>query len=174
MMPHTLYKLGTLSIICILAILLGVSYFQNNSDTELLSSRINLLEKKIKQSSPSSDSSASNEVYNELANLQEKISTLQNQLTQIHSDSDNGNSDQIVGEVENLTATDTPLGDEKNSLPQESEVFTTIKNTGYLYEEDWKNLEPTLANMDKDENKLFWENMTSAIENNEIEIFSER
>lgn len=172
-MQQAIYKLGTLSVLTVLTISTGILYFQKNSDTELLSHRLNLLEEKLVQSTPDSNLYASNEANNELADVQGKIITLQNQLDRIDSHLSNVNKSQIVKENEKLAATETKADDHNTALPQESKVVATIKNTGYLYEEDWKKLEQTLTTMDKDENKQFWQSMTSAIENNEIELYSE-
>ena len=173
-MRNKSYKLGTLSVFMFLAFLLGFTYFQKNNDTELLVSRLNLLEERIKRSSPNTDSNMPNEADNEIANLREKIGQLQDELNQMRFDSDSGNNNQKVNSAESLAVSDSALDNDKSKLQQESEEFNTIKNTGYLYEEDWKDLEQTLASMDKNENKLFWENMNRAIENNEIEIYSEK
>ena len=173
-MRNAAYKLGTLSVLALLAFLLGTTYYQNTNDTELLGSRINLLEESIKRSSPNTHSNTSNEAYNEIANLREKISQLQNELTQMRVNTDSGSNNQTVNLAESLSVSDSELDKDKTMHQQESEEFNTIKNTGYLYEEDWKDLEKTLASMDKDENKLFWQNMNQAIENNQIEIFSEK
>lgn len=173
-MQQTIYKLSTLSILSLLTIIVGISYFQKNSNTELLSSRLDLIEEKIYQSKPNTDFDTSNLANNELANLQEQISTLQNQLDRMDSDLDYDNEgQQIVSKNKKMTTTETQLDENYTDQQQEIEVIDSIKNTGYLYEEDWKNLEQMLASMDKDENKRFWQSITRAIENNEIELYSE-
>lgn len=173
-MQQTIYKLSTLSILSLLTIIVGISYFQKNSNTELLSSRLDLIEEKIYQSKPNTDFDTSNLANNELANLQEQISTLQNQLDRMDSDLDYDNEgQQIVSKNKKMTTTETQPDENYTDQQQEIEVIDSIKNTGYLYEEDWKNLEQMLASMDKDENKRFWQSITRAIENNEIELYSE-
>lgn len=174
-MQQSIIKLGSLSMLAVLTVLVGMSYFGNSSDTELLFTRLSLLESKIKQPKPARSSGTSNKANSEqLAILQEQIETLQNKLTQVASNMDYYSKSQIESENKiTNTLEEEPVGDKTANLQLESELANTIKNTGYLYKEDWKNLEQTLASMDKDENKQFWQSITSAIENNEIELYSD-
>jgi hypothetical protein len=170
MMQQTIYKLGMLSLLTVLVLSMGILYFKKDSNAERLSHRLNMLEQKIVHSTPGATRNASNDASNELAVLQEKIITLQNQLNQINSHLDDTNSRQ---KNETVAASEAKIGDDNKAPLQEPEVVAVIKNTGYLYEDDWKKLEQPLTSMDKDENKQFWQSMTSAIENNEIELYSE-
>jgi len=173
MMQLAIYKLGTLSLLAVLALSMGILYFKKDSDAEQLSRRLNMLEQKIVRSTPDTRLNVSNEANSELAVLQGKLITLQNQLDQINSHLDEANSREIGKKHETVAASETKPGDDNKAAPQEPEVVAVIKNTGYLYEDDWKKLEQTLTSMDREENKQFWQSMTSAIENNEIELYSE-
>jgi len=173
-MQQATYKLGTLLLLTVFVLSTAILYFKKDSDAELLSSRLSLLEAKIVQPTPDTNLNASNAANNELAVLQEKFTKLQGQLDRIDSHMDNVNNNQTVKENGKLSAKEKEIS-ESNTAPlqQESKVVAAIKNTGYLYEEDWEKLSQTLSTMDKDENKQFWQSMTSAIENNEIELYSE-
>ncbi len=173
-MQKAIFKLGSLSLLTVLTILVGMSYFRNNSDAEFLSSRLSLLESQIKQSKPGESFGTSNGTSSEqLTFLQEQIYMLQNQLAQVDTNTDFHRDSQTEPENKIAENTEEAVSRKITNLQQEPELVNTIKSTGYLYEEDWKNLEQTLASMDKDENKQFWQSITSAIENNEIELYSD-
>ena len=172
-MSQTSYKLITLSLIVLLTFFAGISYFQKIKSTELLSSRVDLLENKINQIKPTTDLDTSVQTNNELVNLQGRVSTLQTQLDRIDSYLVSNNNSQKVSKNEKATTTEPQVDIVNTNQRYELEVIDTIKNTGYLYEENWKELEPTLASMNKDENKQFWQSITSAIENREIELYSD-
>lgn len=74
--------------------------------------------------------------------------------------------------VEN-TKTDTPDRDD-NSHSNSEAVLTLIddiNNTGYLNHEMWADIDDEIQSMTREENKIFWENMTSLIEQNQVDIY---
>ena len=50
-------------------------------------------------------------------------------------------------------------------------VIDDINNTGYLNNEMWVDIDDKIQSMTREENKIFWKNMTSLIEQNQADIY---
>jgi hypothetical protein len=53
-------------------------------------------------------------------------------------------------------------------------VIEKVTETGYLNREIWDTVDQEIKEMDAKQNKLFWEEMISMIENNQIELYMDQ
>jgi hypothetical protein len=56
-------------------------------------------------------------------------------------------------------------------LGDTSPVFAKLTEKGYIYPEDWQEIDTDFRTMSKEENELFWQNFIAAMQSGEIEIF---
>lgn len=119
-------------------------------------------------------------------NIRSEIDELYSQIGEVRDILTSLDSSQVTAEAYVSSVTNKPSSDkiaitesvktEKSELAEDSQavqLFEQFTQSGYIYGKDWDSIGDRITALDKDQNKVFWQNMFAAIEQDNVDIFSE-
>lgn len=119
-------------------------------------------------------------------NVRSEIDELYSQIAEVRDILTNLDSSQVTAEAYAGSATNKqssgnnavtePVTTEKSEFAEDSQavkLFKQFTQLGYIYGKDWGSIGDRIIALDKDQNKVFWQNMFTAIEQGDVDIFDE-
>lgn len=121
-----------------------------------------------------------NTIENETESLKYNIESSFTDQTNEHNSSANEvvallSSNSEIKEIPNVKDNSTTKNDisynQTEDLDATKKLLNEVQMTGYINDEIWSNIDHQIKNMDSEQNKIFWQNMFSMIEDNKLDIY---
>lgn len=153
--PHIFYFI-------LLALFFSALSYQNHLAVSQIEHRLSSIEMNQKSISNSIQQEPERHTINETT---ENFKLSENKIS---------TENQVVANTKTDTQDRNTLDHHDNSHSNSDAVLTLIddiNNTGYLNNEMWADIDDEIQSMTREENKIFWENMTNLIEQNQVDIY---